>query len=161
MEQIFKDRLLTVANFLDTVEDTSFNMGLYRYKSTCGTVACALGWAPIALGEDNQRAYDVGTCKPFHAFGIERLGISPYFKEGGNWHPNWNWCFLFSATWHVVNNTAKAAANRIRYFVQQDGNVPTDTWSYSPEWGNPVDKLIPEVQLEHVVEIEEEAMVLI
>ena len=69
-EQIYRERLLRLADFLDTVPDERFDFGVWAGQDwggkadlSCGTVACALGWATAlpefqALGMRLARAGD-------------------------------------------------------------------------------------------------------
>lgn len=40
-----KERLLTLANFLETVRPEKFNMALWGSDKECGAAGCACGWA--------------------------------------------------------------------------------------------------------------------
>lgn len=124
--------LETLASFLETADipPPRFDMGTYmsiRYAdgiryvgsfhnvkmhttpeiyNACGTSACALGHAPLAgiapLGNENWIHYSV------RVFG---MGSPP--------HKNFNtWYFLFGPEWENENNTALAAAARIRWFLK-------------------------------------------
>lgn len=117
-----KDRLLKLAGFLDTVPSRKFDLVYWQKDRSCGTTACACGWASklfnkcrgddkLVLIDTNDDEYILeskdGSCEGFDAaarfFGIsERSAINlfhpSYYPEG---HTN-----------------AKYVANRIRQFIK-------------------------------------------
>lgn len=76
---------------------------LSKMATECGTVGCALGWAPFFglkknVGESWQR------------FGNRSLIDVEIHPE------EWRWCF--SAAWSRVDNTKRGAAQRIIWLLQ-------------------------------------------
>jgi hypothetical protein len=122
MEQIFKDRLSKLANFLDTVPGDRFHISTWRDSDSktvdiaqCDTAACAIGWSTCIIPEEIMRGY---ICVGGY---IDFAGISEWYYDA----PGGSVCFdfLFSGAWVDVDNTAKGAAARIRYFL--DKGVPS------------------------------------
>jgi hypothetical protein len=124
-----RDNLAILADVLASPErrralapDVGFDMADYRHEhDSCGTVACAAGWGPIA-----------GIAKR-HKFG----GWLPYCAEafgagvadlGGNYELH---RYLFGGDWCYVDQSPEGAANRIRT-VLADG-IPLD-WDEGDEW---------------------------
>lgn len=115
--------LRTLAEFLPSVDPDRFDMAFYRSNGAarvpavpeCGTVACAAGWGPVALG---------------HTDTIEWIGdwVREHLAEGKPW---W-WCF--SQEWTGVDNTPTGAAKRILHFL--DHGLPDD-WAEQMHGGAP------------------------
>lgn len=134
---IYKQRLLNVATFLDTVPDNRFN---YRgwvgpdWKGmqdlSCGTTACALGWAATmpefqALGVRLLR-----TASNYGFVGFENDNPNDYFwnvtkkifdlsleESRFLFLPNVNFVGMENSKYHGEDATAKMVADHIRAFV--------------------------------------------
>ena len=56
MKKLHRERLLKLADFLDTLKRKQFDYSdyvtEYDYKNKCGTVCCAIGWCPAVFPED-------------------------------------------------------------------------------------------------------------
>lgn len=130
MEAVHKERLLELANFLDTVPEDRFDFDCYvggDWKGAqdlgCGTTACALGWACTmpsfrALGARfNWRGVPtIDNCAPMEV--AEQLfGVS--YNEA---------CFLFlpMSSGLGLHATAKQVAKHLRQFV--DGVRSPQGW---------------------------------
>ena len=127
-----KGNLLKLAEHLKTkVTKRQFDMEMYRKKrkfffkkvdtaykvdrSDCGSIGCALGWAPFVEGLESQtedlhynREYGCW-CVHFDKYCERVFGLYIF-------HPEWEWCF--SPRWKDVDNTPKGAARRIEYLVR-------------------------------------------
>ena len=129
-----KENLAKLRDKLITVGEQAFSMRSYRnYENApavkenpdyysgvedvndppCGTVACALGWAPSCGGdmkmteEESNTTYWEGYSKrAFDILILSRL-----------------WDFLFSGAWTSVDDTPVGAARRIQY-VLDGGELP-------------------------------------
>lgn len=96
-----------------------FSMSYYRVKTACGTVACAVGHGPKSLGiEPNLReASDMADV--WHRYAEEMFGV-PVFQGHFRHTPNYVW--LFQGSWEGVDNTARGAALRILWLL--DNGLP-------------------------------------
>lgn len=115
MKKLHRNRLMKLANLLDMVPKKSFDMRTYRTGSygdhhvPCGTAGCAVGWAPSIMTERQLGSVlDHDGEISFPKVSERHLGINI---------DSFLWSFLFSAYWSKVDNTAKGAAARIRYFL--------------------------------------------
>jgi len=118
MKTIYRKRLAKLADFLDTVPEDQFGMSDFRFEDycakdlrTCGTAGCAIGWAPAIM---HSAIVD--------RFRNERGRID--FYDISNHYYNapvgsMLFLFLFSGGWVDIDNTAKGAAARIRYFLEK------------------------------------------
>lgn len=127
MSEINKEACLKLANYLETKVEgkKDFDMGVLtkegdphskKAKEVCGTVACAIGFAPMLfkpIPADYSDSY--WPVFQYTNFCLRVLGI-----EWGN--REWDWCF--NTCWAAVDNTAKGAASRIRYMLEH--GVPDD-----------------------------------
>ena len=112
MSRLNKVNILKLAKFLERLPQEKFDMFNYKTNEeadclppeehSCGTVGCALGWAPTALRSADLHAYD-----NWDDYSAQVLGI----YEAGEW----GWCF--DGDWKLVDNTPKGAALRLRYRV--------------------------------------------
>ena len=111
MSKLNKVNILKLAKFLETLPQEKFHMLNYKLDKrgnilsvneySCGTIGCALGWAPTALGN---------TCthyKSWEEYNELNLGITT--------SADWDWCF--SGDWVYIDNTPKGAALRLVYLV--------------------------------------------
>lgn len=111
--KMISENLLKLAGKLDTIPEENFDMDWYRnvgFKSIndCGTVGCALGWAPFVDGlEPIESEYGLRDLD-WRTYSERITGFSTESDE-------WYWCF--SDEWQYVDNTPKGAAKRIRYLV--------------------------------------------
>lgn len=127
MEKKFANRLLKLADFLDALPRKKFDYSTYGEERACGTVACALGWAPslpFAKKEkasrvlDNDYFYDFAICGQYagphevskHLFDLNpdehrSLFVPGPIVEG------------YSGLWE--NATPKQVAKHIRKFVKE------------------------------------------
>ena len=124
-----KGNLSKLADYLETeVKQKQFDMDLYRSDEVgrmcdfrsyhdCGTVGCALGWAPFVEGlEPIDQEFDDD-----HYMGVSLIFASYQRRVFDLSTIAWEWCF--SDEWRSYDNTPKGAAKRIRYFVEH-GQVP-------------------------------------
>lgn len=115
-----KKNLLKLADFLEGVEPEKFDMRNYRAASrkdtagvpyngrdNCGTVGCALGWAPFAINKepesDNESVF-------WDKYSRVHFGLEEESAE-------WSWCF--SPTWCAWDNSPEGASKRIRYMLKE------------------------------------------
>lgn len=99
----------------------------------CGTVACALGWAPSILPPRHHETWEQYTDRllltsvditttvtvPDALFEDDRPSVSGY----SIYELAWTW--LFAGTWARRDDTPHGAAARIRYMLEH--GVPSDT----------------------------------
>jgi hypothetical protein len=130
MKKKYKDNLLKLAAYLETLPDDyeQFDMSEYmsardgdywetlditeRSKPVCGTVACAVGHGPAA----GIRTYG----------DVDWLDYSQ--RVFGEFRDDCGWDYMFCSGWSHHDNTPKGAAARIRTYVTL-GHSPDD-WSY-------------------------------
>lgn len=48
------EKLIKLADFLETLPDEKFDFGTYIRETDCGTVGCAAGWIPAAFPDDEE-----------------------------------------------------------------------------------------------------------
>ena len=146
MDIIYKERLLKLADFLETrVPEANFDLSRFAESNNdnsieeqssfekdllegkCGAVACAIGWCPIVFPEDFMYINDL-----WHMPDIVHIGSSyknfSAAREFFNLHGN-EVSFLFDwEGWELKENdpspTPKEVAERIRYFVNSKLNDP-------------------------------------
>lgn len=125
-----KANLLKLADFLDTVKPEAFDIANFsngdpwarKPAAICGTVACALGWAPMVIPVEPG-----DFCLRFEGC-PEALNWTLYCERVfcfRNSTKVWAWCF--ASFWEEVDNTPTGAAKRIRYLVEH-GAAPSDTF---------------------------------
>ena len=121
-----KENLLKLANYLEQLPEDYDHFYMYNFASggitpqhihteinQCGTVACAVGHAPIALN-----------LKEKHIKGMEWQDITDnYLINRQTNEDEWDWCF--SEGWPSIDNTAKGAAKRIKTLLEK-GLPPYD-----------------------------------
>lgn len=113
-----KNRLLKLADFLETVDKNRFDLSLWRElrfsPSKCGTVACAVGWAT--------------TIPSFKKAGFTFESNAPKYKTYDSWEAvtkffsldNLDAFYLFSIfDYNDENPTPKMVTKRIRSFVKK------------------------------------------
>tara|TARA_Y100001963_G_scaffold17759_1_gene21947 strand:+ start:37209 stop:37661 length:453 start_codon:yes stop_codon:yes gene_type:complete len=121
--------LLKLADYLENhVTQDQFNMEHFRsdhsgyceaFRSleNCGTVGCALGWAPFA-SKDMEPVEDDFFSDP----SINSLMWETYCKRVMGFKfesPNYMWCFAEEWGSSYIDNTPKGAALRIREMVKK------------------------------------------
>lgn len=81
----------------------------------CGTVGCALGWAPFVPGlEVAEQDFDyspLNTRLDFSKYAVRVLDVDDN-------HPGGLWNFLFGPRWTLYNNTLKGFISRAEYAIQ-------------------------------------------
>lgn len=103
-----------LADYLDTgITEYGFDMGVWMEVTDCGTVACAGGHAPFVLGFK-------------HRFNGDEIEVDGYGKDwgcflqhhfsSGFFSNNFSW--VFDGVWYEVDNTARGAAARIYYMLE-------------------------------------------
>ena len=132
--------LMTLAEFLDGLEAPQFNMGAFSEspnkqwapnhympeQHTCGTVCCAVGWAPAALGllEEDLVGMEWGDVAEKY------LGLSYEDYEDYEVYEYLGlnaWDLLFNGQWKGYEPYPEQAADRIRKYLNegQKGIKPT------------------------------------
>ena len=106
MEQKHRDNLLTLAQFLENNRVICQNFDMSNFVEPCGSAACAMGWAPVALGHYSR---------PPGLPPTEFCLLSTDYFDLDDSSPEWDW--LFSGEWAAVDNTPEGAAWRIRYLL--------------------------------------------
>lgn len=122
--EVHRTNLLALAHFLETEPAVRkhFNMATYfAVDNECGSVACALGWAPIALGHEKQISESLYVALDYDQYSKDHFDLYPI-------NPEWDW--LFGAEWVHIDNTPEGAAARIRKFVKWDHNLPIDVQDF-------------------------------
>ena len=92
--------LARLADYLETVPQSAFDMESFEEETDCGTVACAVGHGPAA-----------GFPKP-----VLEAWTSYSSREFAPDSPAWDWCFF--GRWSETDNTPQGAAARIRYMLE-------------------------------------------
>lgn len=127
-------RLAKLADFLETkITNKQFNMERYRSvvdesyldklkacefvsKNDCGTIGCALGWAPMVTPAQKSDFHkSMGTYQlNFSTFSRRALGLQDHQQE---------WKYLFDGDWadNKKHKTRLAAVKRIRKLVANGG----------------------------------------
>jgi len=105
-----EDNLVKLAKYiLANISNEKFDMRWYRSsdiepnisfysKENCGTVGCALGWAPFVPGLEA-----IGSDYSLRVFGTFSGGI---------------WDFVFSGGWSEFDNTIEGVVSRIVYLIE-------------------------------------------
>ena len=122
----------------DKVTDEQFDMKVYRAnrvglymdyysKYDCGTVGCALGWAPFVKGLEPIE-------KDFREGGGKELDYDKYSLR--LFPPLFDWSFLFSSRWVYHDNTREGFVKRVNHLLNclLDKDLKlggdNDSWSY-------------------------------
>lgn len=115
---INKTNLMKLGEYLwQNIKDEQFGMELFRQhnnencefysKEDCGTVGCALGWAPFVKGLEPIKS-------DFSSFS-GKLWFTDYSHRvfGDDWRSNPKLHFVFDEEWANYDNTVKGACQRI------------------------------------------------
>lgn len=124
-----KENLTLLAHNLMCIPQELFDMHAFRrnmegeattFKSPtdCGTIGCALGWAPLVEGlgpTTDELRFDDGLC--WSAYARRVFGLNPWgHPDGEDFRPmDWSWCF---ADWADADNTPMGAAIRILWLCE-------------------------------------------
>lgn len=129
--ELLADWLILNSAFL--VETNAFDMKYYRAteddfgdmcpmtislddtgKLDCGTVGCAIGWAPISGVDELKIAPE-----DYNAYGIKSLSFEKYSIRvmGLNMDVEAEWDYIFSDRWSSADNSPRGAAIRILYLL--------------------------------------------
>ena len=142
-----KENLLKLANYLEQLPEDYDHFDMYSFASDgitpqkihteinqCGTVACAVGHAPIALNLSEKDIKD-----------MDWRDIADYYLIDRR-EDEWDWCF--SQEWQSIDNTAKGAAKRIKTLLEK-GLPPYDKEGYDMDrifhigtWHKPTKKML-------------------
>ena len=131
MEKKYLDNLTKLADYLEKViTDKQFDISSYRRDSfndviefkninDCGTIGCALGWAPFVNGLEVVESDYISILEN------RTLGFNRYSERIFNLSTSDDkYDFLFSSYWSdSPEETRLATVNRIRKFVKQDGEL--------------------------------------
>ena len=142
MEQKYLDNLTKLADYLENViTDDQFDIENFRSDSfnniiefkninDCGTIGCALGWAPFVNGlEAFESDYII-------ILGNRTLGFHNYSKRIFDMMLDNKFDFLFSDYWlDSPEETRLATVNRIRKFVKQDGELLAEDYDLMDVYG--------------------------
>jgi len=116
-EQMNRENLSRMADYIETVPQKKFNMRLFRTgeekNHECGSGGCILGHCTIL--DKNPLPLDSYGDINFSAWSLEFTGLNPFCDE---------WNYLFSGDWDGVDNTPAGAAKRIRHFLEK--GLPDD-----------------------------------
>ena len=134
LEQKYLDNLEILATFLENeVTQEQFDMLQFRSHDDkdvsflslkdCGTVGCALGWAPFVIKTESQD-FDNEDYLDFSAYCYRIFNLCS--EEGDSW----NYCF--GGDWRYVEfeNTPKGTAKRIREIIASEGDMTKDMIAY-------------------------------
>jgi len=139
MKKENKENLVKLAKFvLSEVSDEQFDMSFCRgdkglkkiFKSItdCGTVGCALGWAPFVKGLEAVE----GDFIESETHDSKRLSFY-YYKErvfGNSYFINISWGFIFGCGWSEIDNTREGFVKRVVYFLKGGKNFELTTNNY-------------------------------
>jgi len=116
-----KENLVKLAkSILEKVTDDQFNMESFRSigggdpcdfksKNDCGTIGCALGWAPFVKGLEVVEG-------DFDCFG--ELCFYVYSKRVFGVIKTPQWGFLFNGCWCDADNTREGFVKRVIYLLE-------------------------------------------
>lgn len=123
------DNLKILANYLnDNVIDDQFDMACYRKNEkgvsvafcsleNCGTVGCAMGWAPYALNLSKDDIAHIRK-RAISEFNFWIILANTYFSHG---HPDFDesgiWNFLFCTDWEFYDNSRHGAVERLNFIA--------------------------------------------
>ena len=120
-----------LATFLwDNNPQEQFDMSFvyYRRPHGCHTTACAMGWAPVALGDlkeiEDGKAHEVDGNLDIDSYCFEKFG----FDGLDIFSHVWDW--IFSGYWDAIDNTPRGAAKRIWFVLLADS---LDDIQYGPD----------------------------
>ena len=128
-ETTIKNLRLLQAHIKDKVTDKQFNMISYRNstfysKDNCGTVGCAMGWAPFVKGLETLES-------DFHADGSLNYGI--YHNRIFKADTDDLWSFLFCPDWSKHDNTREGFVKRVDYLIERGLEVGWFSYRYFKE----------------------------
>jgi len=116
-EQMNRENLNRMADYIETIPQEKFNMRLYRWgekvNSECGSVGCVVGHCTV-LDKNPLPLYKSGNIN-FYAWSREFTGLGPLSDETA---------YLFASGWEAFDNTPTGAAKRIRHFLEH--GLPQD-----------------------------------
>ena len=112
-----RDKLATVDRDLFCMKYFRAKGDQYHNEPSCGTTACALGWAPTIPGMGWEFATG-DKAAAWNNYSRSVMGIDPHGEEGHN-----IWDFLFAFEWSRYDNSPLGAAKRIQY-VLNGGEIP-------------------------------------
>lgn len=128
-----RENLEKLAAYLEALPEDyqDFDMSIFSGNNSeptvnpCGSAACAVGHGPNA----GIRPYADATWEAYacRVFGVELHGTGHFAHPGGQL---WHWCF--EGDWCDIDNSAKGAAWRIRYYLQA-GQAPFEMDFFDPE----------------------------
>lgn len=126
--KINERNLLRMADLIEKIPQSQFNMSYYRIKGDsdtveCGSVGCIIGHCTKLDSSSNISRFPSGTID-FTAWSAKFTNVK---------HGSMAWNYLFSSLWKDVDNTPIGSAKRIRHYVknglpknwekQMDGNA--------------------------------------
>jgi len=123
-----RENLVKLAKFiLENIKDEQFNMSSFRLnkyynsvrfksKEDCGTIGCALGWAPFVEGLEVVKS-DYYKGEPMY------LDFDLYSKRVFGTAFGIFWEFLFSLGWHEIDNTREGFVRRFVYLIEVGDNL--------------------------------------
>ena len=97
--------------------DENRNIILFRSKDDCGTIGCALGWAPFVKGlEPIEEDFYNGNLD----FNIYSERIFPAI-ETDDYDDKYYiaWAFIFNAEWKDYDNTREGFVKRVNYLIKK------------------------------------------
>lgn len=99
-------------------------------KYQCGTIACAIGWTPVATGYCSLKGNNAISWKTYCnvVFGID------FYSSEAQW--------MFDLEWESFDNTPEGAAERIDCYLRH-GGVPYE-WCHKRYLGNKYDSYYTE-----------------
>jgi len=123
MNEENKSNLVKLAKFiLSEVDDGKFDMETFRTnydssevefysKKDCGTIGCALGWAPFVPGLENlPEDGDEYKALSFIKYSKRVFGVD--FKSVKS-----TWSFLFSDEWSFIDNSREGFVKRVLFLL--------------------------------------------
>lgn len=150
-----KNRLLKLANFLESIPPQQFNLSVIVEaevldkvpskktikQKTCGTAGCAIGYCPVVFRgvkyKENDDVYDVTDIAvqfpvPDCSDGVDEnfSGAEQFFGISGK---QAEYLFMPDA-YHPSKRGPKSVAARIKAFVNRDGYIKPNTKAFKQEY---------------------------
>lgn len=136
------DRLLKLADYLETVRDERFSIQHWSQETSCGTTCCAVGHA-CSIPEFRELGLGLDICLDGRAGQLHRFGVPVY-----QWRRSYDAVsqffglsgaaalFLFSPEAYEINPAKEEVISRIREFVRSE--MLAHDYSEPAEYDTPV-----------------------
>lgn len=157
MRKEIRNNFLQAIEILENTKQEEFNMLTFRTEPDklkclnggvpfysqhdCGTIGCALGIV-AAKGKGTLRPYINDFVNGQLAFSIYVARFFPcYNKDDRKEHMGMQnaWRFLFHSDWYFHDNTPKGAAERMKYYLNNEQKIKSKKWemgNFKTGWWN-------------------------